>query len=284
MKVMVTGGAGFIGSHIVDRLIDDAHHVVVFDDESANKEEFYWTSSPHADKIQMDICAKFLPVSPLTDDIDVLFHLAAETQIQPSIEDPIKTCETNYMGTLNMLECARQKGIKRVVLSSTSAVYGKHEAPHDEELCEDCMNPYAVTKYGAEQLCKMYYNLYGNHYHSNLLAPVVGIFLDQKKNGKPLTVVGDGTQRRDFIHVSDVVEANILAMKTTNRECFGNPMNIGTGKSYAINDVAEMIGGNIEYISERVGEVEESCADISKAKRLLGWQPQINLESWLCEM
>lgn len=298
LKVIVTGGAGFIGSHIVDRLIDDGCEVSVFDDQSADKETFYWNESPHAKKIRMSITADFLPVSPLTKDIDVLFHLAAETQIQPSIKDPVKTCNTNYMGTLNILECARKHNIKRVVLSSTSAIYGKHDPPHDEELCEDCLNPYSVTKYGAEQLCKMYHDLYGietvilryfNVYGDRMptkgsYAPVIGIFLNQKSKGEPLTVVGDGTQRRDFVHVSDVVEANMLAMKTTNPESFGTPINIGTGKSYAIKDIANMIGGDIEYINERVGEIQESCANISKAKRLLNWQPKVNMESWLCKM
>jgi len=294
-RIIVTGGAGFIGSHIVDRLIDDGHDVSVFDNESANRENFHWNSSPHATKMQMDITARFLPNSPLMKDADVIFHLAAETQIQPSIEDPLKTCDVNYMGTLNILECARKNNIRRVILSSTSAVYGRNCPPHDEKLSVDCMNPYSASKFGAEQLCKMYYELYGietvifryfNVYGDRMptkgsYAPVISIFLNQKENGKPLTVIGDGMQKRDFVHVSDVVEANILAMETTNPICLANPMNVGTGKSYTVMEVANMVGGNIEYIPERVGEIKESLCENKKIKSLLNWNSKQDLESWI---
>ena len=294
-KIVVTGGAGFIGSHIVDRLVDDGYDVTVFDNESSNRETFHWNPSPHTTKIPMDITARFLPNSYLTQDVDVIFHLAAETQIQPSIEDPVKTCDVNYMGTLNILECARKNNIKRVILSSTSAVYGRNYPPHDERLPVDCMNPYSVTKFGAEQLCKMYYELYGietvifryfNVYGDRMptkgsYAPVISIFLNQKENGNPLTVIGDGTQKRDFVHVSDVVEANILAMETTNPRCFANPMNVGTGKSYSVMEVANMVGGDIEYLPERVGEIKESVCDNTKIKSLLNWKPKQDLELWI---
>jgi UDP-glucose 4-epimerase len=293
-RVIVTGGAGFIGSHIVDRLVNDGHDVQVIDNESANREKFHWNSS--ATNHQMDVTATWLPSTPCVKNADAIFHLAAETQIQPSIEDPRKTCNTNYMGTLNILEVARKNNIKRVIFSSTSAIYGRNDPPHTESLQSDCMNPYAHAKHGSEQLCKLYYNLYGietiifryfNVYGDRMptkgsYAPVIGIFLKQHLNNKPLTIVADGSQKRDFVHVSDVVEANILAMETTNDKCFANIMNVGTGKSFTVMEVAKIIGADkLEYLPEREGEIQESVCDNTKIKTLLEWAPKQKLESWI---
>jgi UDP-glucose 4-epimerase len=290
-KVIVTGGAGFIGSHIVDRLINDGHDVIVFDNESADRDIFHWRDE--ANNRKRDI--QHLDGS-VCDGVDCIFHLAAQTQIQPSIENPKQTCITNYMGTLHVLEAARKHNIKRVVMSSTSAVYGDHIPPHHEEMEVECLNPYAVTKYGAEHLCKLYYHLYGietiifryfNVYGDRMptkgsYAPVIGIFLKQHANGEPLTIVGDGTQIRDFVHVSDVVEANILAMETTNKRCFGNVMNVGTGNGVTVMEIAKLVGENeIKYIPERIGEIKESVCDNKKINALLSWAPKQKLSSWI---
>jgi len=291
MKVIVTGGAGFIGSHLVDRLVREDYDVVVFDDESADKEHFYW--NPKAENRKRSI--KHIDCS-VCDGVDCIFHLAADTQIQPSIENPSRTFENNIMGTQLVLEAARKHKIKKVVFSSTSAVYGNNWPPHDEKMDVECMNPYATSKYCAEKLCKMYYELYGiqticlryfNVYGDRMptkgsYCPVISIFQQQLAKNEPLTICGDGTQKRDFVHVSDVVNANMLAMNIDNNRCYGNVFNIGTGNTYTVNQVADLMGAKERVsIPERQGEIRESSCDNTKAKMLLAWKPKKCLEEYL---
>ena len=204
-KVIVTGGAGFIGSNLVDRLVSDKYKVIVIDNESAEcNEEFYYNEKAEYHKLDIE---DYDAIEPLFKGVDYVFHLAAESRIQPTLERPVKACMTNIIGTCNVLEASRRNGIKRVMYSSTSSAYGlKNSIPLIETMHRDCLNPYSVTKVGAEDLCKMYYTLYGlecvifryfNVYGERQplkgqYAPVVGLFLEMKKAGKPMTVVGDG--------------------------------------------------------------------------------------------
>jgi len=307
MKYLITGGAGFIGSNLVDRLIADGHNVTVIDNESSDAhDQFYWNDK--ANNYKYDICDyKNCSLVFEKHKPDVVFHIAAEARIQPCIENPLKAVEANVLGTTTILELSRKYKVKRLVYSSTSAAYGlKNDPPLKEDMINDCLNPYSVSKIAGEEFCKMYSKLYGletvifryfNVYGERQpikgqYAPVIGIFQRQNKNNEPLTIVGDGEQRRDFTHVSDVVEANILAAtkvfdKWQINNCkqklyeFGEIYNIGTGKNYSINEIAKIISDNIVYIPPRSGESRVTLADNNKAKKELGWVPKINLETWL---
>lgn len=291
MKVVVTGGNGFVGSHLVDKLVSMGDDVHVIDNLCANNEKFYYNDD-----------ASYYPCSILDlyrtaqiiDGADVVFHLAAESRIGPSIENPSRTVDVNVQGTCHILEVARKYKVNRVVYSSTSACYGlKNQPPFTEDMPRDCLNPYAVTKLSAEDLCCMYTSLYGlntislryfNIYGDRApttgqYAPIVGLLLKQYRDGMPMTIVGDGLQRRDFIHVDDVVSANIAASKTAVG--FGEMYNIGTGVNYSILEIAQAIGGRYEFIPYRPGEARNTLADISKAKKMLSWEPSVSFLNWL---
>lgn len=298
-NVLVTGGSGFIGGHIVDELVNRGKNVIVVDDESSSSaDEYHYNDGATYFKDDITDVNKleriFRDYPPV--NIDTIFHLAALSRIPYSIKHPTKTCKTNYMGTLNVLETARHYGVKRVIYSSTSSAYGlKNKIPLTEDMRRDCLNPYSASKAAGEDLCKMYHSLYGletvifryfNVYGERQpikgsYAPVVGIFYRQKESGEPMTIVGDGLQTRDFTHVSDVVKANLLAAETFNSDAFGEVMNVGAGENHSILSVAGMIGGDYTHEPARKGESEHTLADISKINKLLGWQPQIKLEKWI---
>ena len=296
MRALVTGGAGFIGGHIVDRLLDDGHEVVVIDNESADSNgSFHWREE--AENFKVDIC-DYGAIAALFEDVDWVFHLAAEARIQPSILNPTKAAHTNVVGTCNVLQAARQAGVKRVVYSSTAAAYGlSNEPPLREDMPRDCLNPYSITKCAGEDLCKMYYDLYKlpticfryfNVYGERQptkgqYAPVIGLFRRQVKNGEPMTVVGDGEQRRDFTHVKDVVEANILAASTKDTEAFGQLFNVGTGTNHSVMELVKMFGGEFTHLPPRPAEARVSLADNSKGARLLNWVPKVELSTWIKE-
>ncbi len=294
MKYIVTGGAGFIGSHIVDRLVSEGNEVVVIDDESSEShDQFYHNDS--AKYYQYDIANHKVWLTALFEDVDTVFHLAAESRIQPAILNPLKAVETNVLGTCSVLQAARENNVRRVVYSSTSSAYGFNSIPNEETQNDDCLNPYSVSKVSGEKLCKMYYDLFGvetitfryfNVYGERQplrgqYAPVIGKFLRQKKNNEPLTIVPDGEQRRDFTHVSDVVGANILASKVNLGTDYGGVYNIGTGKNYSINEVADMISDKKVFIEKRPGEIRASLSNINKAKSVLNWEPKVKLKKWI---
>ena len=297
MKYIVTGGAGFIGSHIVDRLIEDGNEVISLDNESAtSNEEFYW--NPKAQKAVLDIC-DYDKIEPLFKGVNCVFHLAAEARIQPAIKNPCKASATNVLGTCNVLQAARENGVDRVIYSSTSSAYGLiNDPPLTEDMPNDCLNPYSVTKVAGEDLCKMYYTLWGvptislryfNIYGERQpikgpYAPVIGLFQKQKESSKFLTIVGDGTQRRDFTHVSDAVQANMLAMETQNKQCFGETFNIGTGTNHSILEIAKMIDHDYVFIPKRKGEAHITLANIDKAKKMLGYKPSVKLQDWISKI
>jgi len=295
MKALVTGGAGFIGSNLVDTLIEQGHEVVVIDNEYSDvHEQFYW--NPKAQNYKYDI-RDYENTRPLYDGVDYVFHIAAEARIQPAIENPINAVSINSVGTCTVLQCAREAGVKKVMYSSTSSAYGLlNDIPNIETQPDDCLNPYSVSKVNGEKLCTMYTNLFGlktvifryfNVYGERQplkgqYAPVIGIFLRQKNDGESLTIVGDGEQRRDFTHVSDVVNANILAATTNiDEELYGTIFNVGSGKNYSVNEIAAMISDNTVNIPPRIGESRITLANNDKLTKVLGWESKVDVEEWI---
>lgn len=298
MKSIVTGGAGFIGSHIVDKLIELGHEVSVIDNESSEvHEHFYYNDK--AKYYILDI-ANYADTRSLYDGVDFVFHCAAESRIQPAIENPLLAVRTNTLGTATVLQCAREAGVKRVMYSSTSSGYGlKNTPPLSEDMPDDCLNPYSVSKVSGEKMCKMYTDLFGldtvifryfNVYGpreplKGPYAPVVGLFLRQKSFGQALTIVGDGTQRRDFTHVDDVVNANILAMQYTDTfyRPLGQVYNVGTGKNHSVLELARMISDTVRFIPARIGEAYITLADNAKISDIFGWRPTKRIEDYIKE-
>jgi UDP-glucose 4-epimerase len=290
-KVLVTGGCGFIGSNLVDSLIEKNLSVNVIDNMSSDSDEFYHNDKAkyfHNDITDLDAVIKAM------EGCEYVFHLAAESRIGPSIENPAKACLTNVVGTCNILTAARDLGVKSVVYSSTSACYGLSEKmPQHESDAIDNLNPYSSSKYAGEDLMRMfhklwglntvslrYFNVYGERMPSRgQYAPVIGIFLRQQKAGETLTIVGDGEQKRDFIHVADVVNANILASQ--NHSCWGNVYNIGRGQSYTINEIASWISDSVVHIAPRAGEARNTLAGTSAFENASGWKPLVSLRDWV---
>lgn len=303
MNCLVTGGCGFIGSHLVDRLVSEGHSVVVIDNESAISNEMFYYNN-FAKYYNYNIC-DYDAICDLFSGIDWVFHLAAESRIQPVIDNPQLAAEVNVLGTCNVLEASRKHGVKRFMYSSTSAAYGlKNPVPLKETMPTDCLNPYSYTKVCGEQLCEMYYKMWGletvifryfNVYGERQpikgqYAPVVGLFMEQIKREEPMTIVGDGNQRRDFTYVLDIVDANVKAAETTNT-MFGTVINVGTGENVSVNELSELIAEHMKtngynvlpsiHIPERVGEARETKADNSKIKSFINWNPSITIKEWL---
>jgi len=294
MKSLVTGGAGFIGSHIVDKLIEMGHEVIVIDNESAeSNEEFYWNDKAQNHKFDI---RDYENTRPLYEGVDYVFHTAAESRIQPAILNPIEAVSVNCVGTVTVLQCARESGAQKVIYSSTSSGYGFNETPNKESQIDDCLNSYSVSKVSGEKLCKMYNDLFGlktiffryfNVYGERQpvkgqYAPVIGIFLRQRGDNESLTIVGDGEQRRDFTHVSDVVQANVLAATVdVDDSCYGQLYNVGNGVNYSINEIANAISDNQVNIPPRIGESRITLADNTKLKTTFGWEPKVNLMDWI---
>lgn len=293
MKILVTGGCGFIGSTLVDELLSLEHDVLVLDNLSAEcHEQFYYNNN--ATYYHFDIC-DYENTRPLYDGVDFVFHIAAESRIQPAINNPMLAVKTNVLGTETVLQCARESGVKKVIYSSTSSAYGlKNSCPLQESMPNDCLNPYSVSKVAGEELCKMYtklfglktiifryFNVYGDREPTKgQYAPVVGLFLKQFKNNEPLTIVPDGTQRRDFTHVKDVVQANILAMEIEHNN-YGEVFNVGTGTNHSILELASLISNNQKFVQPRKGESYETLADNTKIKTILGWAPTIYIQDYV---
>ena len=291
---LVTGGAGFIGSNLVDTLLKLGHEVVCVDNESAEcNEQFYWNSKAY--NVKADI-TDYKTIKNCMTHVDYVFHLAAESRIQPAIKNPIEAVTKNSVGTCTVLQCAREAGVKRFMYSSTSSGYGMNPYPNVETQPDDCLNPYSVSKVNGEKLCKMYTDLFGlptvsfryfNVYGERQplkgqYAPVIGIFLRQRDAGEPLTIVGDGEQRRDFTHVSDVVNANVLAATSDVDDiAFGQLYNVGNGVNYSINEIASMISDNTVNIPPRIGEARTTLANNLKLCNTFGWEPTVRLENWI---
>jgi UDP-glucose 4-epimerase len=292
-KIIVTGGAGFIGSHIVDALVDGGYEVHVVDNLSAGKKE---NVNSKAVLHIVDIRDKEALI-PLFKDVKYVFHEAAFPQVEYSIQNPVETNDINVNGTLNVLEVSKINKVKRVIFASSCAVYGNQEKmPMVEDMTVYPFSPYAAHKhigeiymklysqiYNLETVCLRYFNVYGPRQSVNGSYPlVIAKFLDLRKQNKSLMIVGTGENTRDYVSVHDIVRANILAMNG-NKIGKGEVINIGTGKQYSVNQIAELIGGSVEHIPPRI---EPRCAEasITKAKEFLDWEPSMSLEEGIREL
>ena len=293
MKCIVTGGAGFIGSNLVDRLIDDGHEVIIIDNLFTGKKENINSKAIWND-IDIGISTAPSYLEKIMEGVDVVFHLAAKARVQPSIEDPISFNNTNVTGLLNILHSCKEAGVKRFIYSSSSSVYGNAEQiPTTEECRLNPISPYALQKLIGEQYCKLYselhgletvclryFNVYGNRMNlDGAYRLVIPIFAKQKLDGDPMTINGDGEQRRDFTYVGDVVEANIKA-SNMKVKFGGDIFNIGNGDNRSVNEISDMIGGDRIH-RDPVIEPKETLADNTKAKEYLDWKPTIKIEEWI---
>lgn len=288
MKYLVTGGAGFIGSHLVDKLIERGDDVIIVDNLSSGLVE---NINPGAIFHQLDIC-DFEKIKPIFQGIDFVFHLAAIPRVPISVDDPLGTSRVNIMGTLNVFKAAMENKVKRAIFASSSAVYGEQEKlPLREDIVPKPISPYGLQKLVGEEFARMFFGLYNlpviSLRYFNVYGPrldfdsgyslVLGKFFKQKRDGQKLTIFGDGEQTRGFCYVSDIVAANIKAMESP-RVKGGEVFNIGSELSQSVNYLADLIGGEREYLPPRTGDVMHTKADIARAKDLLDWRPTVGLE------
>lgn len=297
MKCIVTGGCGFIGSHTVDRLLAEKHEVIVIDNCSTGRQS---NLDHHKGNKSLHIAIADIN-DPKTGEfyqgVDVVFHLAALADIVPSIQHPLPYHHSNVNGTIQVLEHARQANVKKVVYAASSSCYGIPETyptPEDSKICPQY--PYAVTKNLGEQYCMYWSQIYGLNITSmrffNVYGPrartsgtygaVFGVFLAQKINNQPFTVVGDGSQTRDFTFVTDIVDACYTA--ALSEKSNGQILNVGSGNSYSINRLVELLGGEVIYVPKRPGEPECTFADTKKIKDILDWAPKVSFETGVEEM
>ncbi len=288
---LVTGGAGFIGSHLVDKLLQEGFFVTVLDNFSTGRPENlkHHKDSNNLKVIQVDI-SDLGAILPYFKGIDFVFHIAALADIVPSIVDPIGYYKSNVNGTFNVVEAARLQGVKKLVYAASSSCYGIPDTyPTLESADMRPQYPYALTKYLGEQLVlhwgQVYklpvvslrlFNVYGPRSRtSGTYGAVFGVFLAQKLNNKPFTVVGDGKQTRDFVFVTDVANAFFMA---ANSNCQQEAMNVGSGNTYSVNQLVELLKGDVTYIPKRPGEPDCTFADTAKIRKLIGWQPKVSFE------
>ena len=288
MKMLVTGGAGFVGTNLIIRLMKDGHEVVSVDNYSTGKKENHQEgcqyhdfdlSSSHTLGIYVDHGSY---PQWRDDEYDVIFHIGALARIQPSLRNPYKSIFNNFVSSLNIFEYARQNNIKVVYAGSSTFHHGLYS------------RPYAWSKYSGEELCKLYssvydlstaicrfYNVYGPYQlEDGTYATVLGIFEKQYREGKPLTITADGEQRRDFTHIDDIVDGLIKCSEHNFKAEF---FELGKGVNYSINEIADMFGKDYprEYISARKGEYDVTLADYSKAKLKLGWEPKGDITQYI---
>lgn len=294
-KYLVTGGAGFIGTNIIKQLLEKGDEVVVLDNYSGGR--FLDRIQPNVKYVEGDI-RNMKDINNVMAGVDGVFHLAAMARMPYSIKNPQETNEVNIDGTLNVLVSARDNGVKRLVYSASSSAYGEQKADLLVETMKPApISPYGLQKYVGEEYCRLFYELYkfgtvslryfnifGPHMDpSGAYALVIAKFFKQLKEGKPMTICGDGEYLRDYTHVYDIAQANILAMES-EKVGHGEVVNIGNGTSYSVNDVAKIIGGDFVYIDPRPGDPRSTRADNTLAKELLGWQPTISLEDGINEL
>jgi UDP-glucose 4-epimerase len=289
VKVAVVGGAGFIGSNLVDALVERGDDVVLIDNFSTG---YRRNVNPAARVVEAEIAVDSERLTSALDGREVVFHTAALARVPRSIEDPLGTHAANVTGTLRVLKAAVDAGVRRVVYSSSSSVYGDQpRLPLVEDMRPNPLNPYACQKlmgeiyarnvhrvYGLETVCLRYFNVYGpRQVTEGAYRLVIGVFLDQRRSGQPLTVHGDGLQTRDFTWVGDVVQANLLAA-ASDQVGAGEPINVGAGQEVSIRRIAELIGGPVVHTSPRGFDERYKRASIERAQALLGWRPTVQVE------
>ena len=283
MKILVTGGVGFIGTNLIKELLKNENEVVSIDNYSTGLKENELGGCKY---YNVNVC-DYKSFDQYIEDVDLVFHLAALPRIQPSFKNPLTTFKTNVEGTINLLDWCKEKNVPLVYAGSSSTHGGVYK------------NPYTFTKWQGEELCKLYskvyslqtaicrfYNVYGPHQLTEgEYCTVIGIFERQKNNGEVLTITGDGQQRRDFTHVKDIVDGLIKCgldlINEDNSKANGEIFELGRGINYSINEVANMFGGEKTYIDEKKGEVRDTLCIDSKAKELLNWNPKRNLEDYI---
>lgn len=291
MISLVTGGCGFIGSHIVDRLLSEGHDVRVIDNYSTGRRE---NLKHHRGNERLDIYDRDIrnkkDIQDIFNNVDYVFHMAALADIVPSIQNPWGYYSSNVLGTYNVVECAKDANIKKLVYAASSSCYGiPDEFPTNEDAAIRPQYPYALTKrlgeetvlhwgqvYGIPAITLRLFNVYGTRSRtSGTYGAVFGVFLAQKLANKPFTVVGDGTQTRDFTYVTDVADAfYTAAMSDVKNTTF----NVGSGGTYSVNRLCELLGGEIVHIPKRPGEPDCTYADTSKIHNILGWKARVSLE------
>jgi UDP-glucose 4-epimerase len=297
MKALVTGGAGFIGSHLTERLLNDGHEVIVLDNYSTGRIENlqHLIDNPKLTVHEIDI-NDYAGILPLFKDVAWVFHIAALADIVPSIQHPVPYHRANVDGTVSVLEAARASGVKRLIYAASSSCYG---IPDHYPTCETAemrpQYPYALTKrlgeecvmhwnqvYGLPTVSLRMFNVYGPRSRtSGTYGAVFGVFLAQKLAGAPFTVVGDGTQTRDFTYVTDVVDAYVCAAQS---ELSGVILNVGSGNTFSVNRLVELLGGDVIYIPKRPGEPDCTYADVSRIQTLLGWNAKVTFEEGVAKM
>ncbi len=302
-KILVTGGAGFIGSHIVDRLLKEGFEVTVIDDLSTGRREniAHHQNIKDFHFVKGDIRNTAL-VKKVVEDVYAVFHEAALVSVPRSIENPLLTNEINVSGTLNLLRACTDANVKRFFYASSTAIYGDTETlPKHEKLMPQPISPYAVSKlagenyvkiyqkvYALNTICLRYFNVYGPRQTYSSYSGVITIFINNLLKNEPPVIYGDGKQTRDFVHVQDVVEANLLAL--TKETAIGEVLNVATGTPTTINQLAAMLQRIMKkslkpvYKDPRSGDIKHNYADITKAKKLLQYNPEISLRKGLTQL
>jgi UDP-glucose 4-epimerase len=303
-RVLVTGGAGFIGSHLVDRLLREDLEVTAFDDLSTGKQsniEHNLNNKNYA-FLKGDIRDRE-SVNKALDGVEAIFHEAALVSVDSSLKNPLVTNDVNVNGTLNVLQACVDSDVKSLVFASSSSVYGNSEMlPNREDISLNPISPYAVSKlaaesyvrvfcqvYGLQTICLRYFNVYGPRQTSGPYSGVISIFTESLLNNRHITVFGDGEQTRDFINVRDVVEANICAL--VSDRAVGEVFNVASGHATTINElvknlqkITNTVGSKVIYAEPRQGDIKHSYADISKAEKLLNYKPKVKLFDGLAEL
>ncbi len=293
---VVTGGAGFLGSHMVDLLLERDFRVRVIDNLAGGRESNLRQHAGNVDLgIERDDVRALEPESPVFSSVGYVFHFAGIGDIVPSIEHPIEYMSTNVQGTVRVLECARRAGVEKLVYAASSSCYGLAATPTREDHPIAPRYPYALSKYLGEQAVlhwgEVYrlpvnsiriFNAYGPRVRTTgAYGAVFGVFFKQKLEGRPFTVVGDGTQKRDFVYATDVAEAFLLAARTSKT---GQVWNLGGGQPQSVNRLVELLGGPVVNIPRRPGEPDITWADITKITHDLGWGPRVTFEEGIARM
>jgi UDP-glucose 4-epimerase len=290
-KCLVTGGAGFVGSNLVDALIERGDEVIVIDNLATGKRE---QVNPKADFRELDL-RNLEDIKPCFVGVDYVFHEAALARVEPSIKDPITYHDSNVNATLNVLVAARDAGVKKIVYASSSSIYGDQEKmPLTEDMLATPISPYGLQKYIGEEYCRVfsyvyklptvclrYFNIYGPRMATEgAYASVISIFGQQLQRGEPMTIAGDGTHLRTYTYVKDIVRANILAAASDIKD--GRAINAGQSTEYSVNEIAKMFGGLTTNITERIEPVRNLCSN-ALAREVLNWEPTMDLPKWLPE-